>query len=77
MCSPALRGASAKPVELSRLTSAAAAPATPERHRVQETSATAADRAERWRQAPAEWDVGLRNSHCPNFRREGRTTTRP
>ncbi|MET7898471.1 ATP-binding protein [Streptomyces mirabilis] len=34
-------------------------------------------RPQRWSQAPAEKDVGLRSSHCPNVRRGGRTTTRP
>lgn len=34
-------------------------------------------RPHRWSQAPAEKDVGLRSSHCPNARRGGRTTTRP
>ncbi|GGT22079.1 hypothetical protein GCM10010254_48340 [Streptomyces chromofuscus] len=32
---------------------------------------------QRWSQAPAERDAGLRSSHCPNVRRGGRTTTRP
>ncbi|MFF3662790.1 ATP-binding protein [Streptomyces olivochromogenes] len=36
-----------------------------------------ADSSQRCSQAPAEGDVGLRSSHCPNVRRGGRTTTRP
>jgi hypothetical protein len=34
-------------------------------------------RSHRWSQAPADKDVDLRSSHCPNVRRGGRTTTRP